>query len=123
MMHMSPYQMPMQLSMMQMRLLYDVNFPCRDAQFIHDDANAPLWVCHDANAPLWICYDANAFLLDANAIYPKISFIFQIEASLELGTKMLSKLDLFFQRLFLFIPARLERPMHHSCPKNMFILP
>ena len=35
---------------MQMRLLYDANFPCKDAQFIHDDANAPLWVCHDANA-------------------------------------------------------------------------
>ena len=79
MMHMPPYQMPMQLSMMQIRLLYDVNFPCRDAQFIHDDANASLWVCHDANA----------FLLDVNAIYPKISYIFQIEASSELGTKML----------------------------------
>ena len=60
-MHMPPYQMRMQLSMMKMRLLYDVNFPCRDAQFIHDDVNAPLWICHNANA---------FFLLDANVIYP-----------------------------------------------------
>ena len=47
-------------------------------------------------------------------------FIFQIEASSEPGTKMLSKLDLFFQRSFFFILARLVCPVHHSCPKNMF---
>ena len=32
---------------MQMRLLYDANFPCRDvnAKFIYDDDNAPLRRC------------------------------------------------------------------------------
>ena len=28
----------------------------------------------------------------------------------------------FFQRLFIFISRRLECPVHHSCPKNMFYL-
>ena len=77
---------------MQMRLLYDANFPCRDvnAKFVYNDANAPLrrcrckllffdiksplWVCHDVNAFLWVCHNANAFLLDANAIYLKKNY-------------------------------------------------
>ena len=52
MMHMSPYQYTdanfhdanVPIMEMQMRLLYDANFPCKDvnAKFIYDDANAPL---------------------------------------------------------------------------------
>ena len=88
--------MQMQISMMQMRLLYDANFPYKDAniKFIYDDANAHLRRCgckslfFDIKMPLvgmswcecplvgvpWCKWSlvgmsrCKCFLLDANAI-------------------------------------------------------
>ena len=98
-------------------IFHDANFPCKDVnvKFIHDDANTPLRRCK-CKWHLVGYHDANAFYLTQIQFNQKF-FYFQIEAFSEPGTKMLSKLDLFF---FLIILVRLECPMHHSCNKNMF---
>ena len=133
---------------MQMRLLHDANFPCRvvNAKFIHDDINAslwrcrckshffgikchlwvchdvnvPLWVCHDVNVPLWVCHDANAFYLTQMQVNKK-KIISKLRLSSEPGTKMLSKLDLFFPKVIIFWWS-LNTQCIILAPKTCFIL-
>ena len=133
---------------MQMRLLYYANFSCRDvnAKFIYDDANAPLRSCEckslffDIKMPLtsmswckrpsvgvsrWkcpigVCHDANVFYLTQMQFNQKILLFSKSWLPRSPGIKMFSKLDLFFSKIIFFILTRLECPVHHSCPKNMF---
>ena len=80
----------------------------------------PLMGVSWCKCPLVGMSQCKCFLLDANAIEPKISFIFQIEASLEPGTKMLSKLDLFFSKIILFYSSEAWMLSASFLPQNMF---
>ena len=127
--------MQMQISMMQISHYRDANtislrykFPYRNvnAKFIHDDANAPLRRCRckslffDIKISLASMAWRKCFFSWCKCNLTKNSFYSPNRGFLGAWNQNAFKNQFFFLRLFFFILERLECPVHHSCPKNMF---